>query len=450
MLALLATLALQADSLLPPAPQGWRYERLALPPHFAPELELNGVEDLLFAPGMFAPDSDSYFSYVLALRVEGELEVDEAYLTRFLESYYRGLCRAVGEERKLGLDLAQVKASVRGAADRFRATVAMFDPFVTGEPLEIALEIEVHQAARRTELFALASPLDAEAPIWNELRALGDGWRAARPTPLFLNHLYVVPDRETYAALARCEFLRESFAVFEERETVRADLSYKGLYFYGARTYFEFLPPGAAGLVEGSSGLAFGLEVAGASETLASTLGNRSVRTQIVPITRQLEGEQVPWFRLLGIELPPSPLNLFALEYEPRFLESWHATLAPSGGGIARAAVLERYAAALDRSDWRAQAPLADVTEVRLALDDAQRERVLDVCAAAGHEVESAGDGWVVHVPQSRLAIRRSAKPGGVTGFVMSLRSPLEHEPLRLGKAELRFRGRTAEFEFLP
>jgi hypothetical protein len=449
-LALLATLALQTDALLPPAPQGWRHERLALPPDFAPELEMRGVEDLLFAPGMFAPDSDSYFSYVLALRFEGEPEVDEAYLTRFLELYYRGLCRAVWAERKPALDLTKVAASVRREEGLFHATVAMFDPFVTGEPLELALEIEVHEAPRRTELIGLASPLDAGATTWTELRALRDGWRAARPAPVFLNHLYVVPDRETYEALAHSEFLRESFAVFEERETVRADLAYKGLYFYGERTYFEFLPPGGAGLAEGSSGLAFGLEVVGASETLATTLGNRSVRTQLAPITRQLEGQQVPWFRLLGIEMPSGLLSLFVLEYEPRFLTSWHAALAPSGGGIARAAVLERYAAALERSDWRAKAPLADVTEVRLALGDAQRERLLAVCTASGHEVESAGDGWLVHAPQSRLALRRSAEAGGVTGFTMALRRPLEHEPLRLGQATLSFRGATATLEFAP
>lgn len=450
MLALLATLALQADSLLPSAPQNWRTERLTLPPDFAPELEMRGIEDLAFAPGMFVPDSDSYFSYVLALRFEGELEVDEAYLTRFLELYYRGLCRAVGESRQLALELDEVSARVRREGERFLGSVTMFDPFTTGEGLELALEIDVHAAPRRTELIGLASPLGAAAPIWTELRAIRDGWRAARPAPLFLNHLYVVPDRETYEALASSEFLRRSFAVFEERETVRADVSYEGLYFYGQHTYFEFLAPGAAGLVEGSSGLAFGLELAGASETLATALGKQSVRTQLAPITRQLEGQQVSWFRMLGVEMPPSPLSLFVMEYEPRFLSSWHAALAPSGGGIARAAVLERYAAALDRSAWRAEAPLADVTEVRLALDEAQRERLLAVCAAGGHEIEAAGDAWNVHAPQFRLALRPSAHPGGVTGFTMSLRSPLEREPLRLGRATITFTGTTATFELAP
>jgi hypothetical protein len=451
MLTLIASLVLlQTDSLLPPAPAGWRSERLALPPDFAPELEWRGVEDLLFAPGMFAPESDSYFSYVLALRVEEVLEVDERFLEDFLEKYYRGLCRAVGEERKLALDLAKVDATVRRGPAGFRAEVAMFDAFTTGAPLELALELEVRAAPRATELIGLASPLDQEAPIWSELRKLAGGWRAARPVPLLLNHLYVVPDRETFDAIAGSAFLRESFAVFEERTTVRADMSYSGLYLYGRNTYFEFLPPGAAGLPEGSTGIALGLETAGACEVLARALEERGVRTQLVPITRQLEAAQVPWFRMLGVQMPPSPLNLFVMEYDPRFLASWHATLPPATGGIERTSVLERYAAALDRTDWRAKAPLADVTEVRLALDEAQRERVLAVCTAGGYEVAQLSDGWLVHAPHFRLLLRESSEPGGLTGFGMRLREPLAQKPLQLGKAVVSFHGGTAELDFLP
>src|SRR5262245_1801685 len=105
---LLPTPPLQAapgQSLLPSIPAGWRREHLEFPLDFAPELEFRGSEDLAFAPGMFTADSDSYFSYALALRLEGDVEVNEALLARFLETYYRGLCRAVGGERKLELDL---------------------------------------------------------------------------------------------------------------------------------------------------------------------------------------------------------------------------------------------------------------------------------------------------------------------------------------------------------
>src|SRR5262245_39565214 len=106
---LVATLAAlvplwQGDALLHPAPAGWLPERPTVAPSFAPELEYRGIEELAFAPGMFTLESDSYFSYALAWRVEGEIEVDEAMLTRFLETYYRGLCREVAKERKLERD----------------------------------------------------------------------------------------------------------------------------------------------------------------------------------------------------------------------------------------------------------------------------------------------------------------------------------------------------------
>ncbi len=450
--ALLLLAPLQERAALLRTPPGWRHERLAFPLSFAPELELRGFEDLGFAPGMFAPDSDSdsYFSYALALRLEGEVEVDEEFLDDFLETYYRGLCRAVAAERKIELDLRSISATVRRDGGRFFASVALFDPFVTGEPLELALELESRPAPRATELLGLASPLDPDAPIWKELRTIGQRWREDRPVPVLLNHVYVVPDRETYDALERSEFLRQSFAVFEQRETVRADASYSGLYLYGWRTYLEFLPPGAAGLAVGSSGLALGIEVEGGTDELARKLDARSVKTHAVPITRQLEDAQVPWFRLLGVEMPPSRLSVFSLEYDPRFLASWHGELAPARGGIARAAVLERYAAALERSRQREEAPFADVTAVQLALGEAELERLLEVCRACGHEIEAGAGQWTCHGPQFRLVLRSSGDSRGVTGIELSLRRPLEHEPLQLGKAVLSFHGRTAEFVFQP
>lgn len=309
-LAWLVPGAFQQGSLLPPTPEGWRHERLEFPLSFAPELEFSGFEDLSFAPGMFVLDSDSYFSYALALRLDGDVEVDERMLAHFLETYYRGLCRTVAEERKVALDASTIHARVRREGALFRASVETFDPFVASEnsePLELELELFSHSAPRATELLGLVSPLPQDAPIWDELHAIGQAWREARPAPVFLNHVYAVVDRATYDALARSTFLRETFAVSEERETVRADLTYAGLYFYGQRTYFEFLPPEtAAGLVEGNTGLALGLESEGAIDEFARRLGERQVKTQLAPITRRIDDEQVPWFRILGVEMPSS------------------------------------------------------------------------------------------------------------------------------------------------
>lgn len=447
-LAALVLLALPQSgakpSLLTP-PSGWRGERLEFPLDFAPEIELSGFEDLAFAPGMFVADSDSYFSYALALRLSGDIEVDEAFLDSFLERYYRGLCRAVGEERKLTLALEQIHATVRREGARFTAVVEMFDPFVTGQPLTLALELESRALPRATEVLGLASPLGREAPVWKELAALAERWRVQRPAPVLLNHVFFVVERETYDALAHSPFLREEFAVGEERETVRKDTSYTGLYLYGQHTYVEFLPAGAAGLAAGTSGLALGLESVGASDELARRLRASQVNVFEAPITRAFGTETLPWFRLLGLEMPSAPLQLFTLEYDARFLAGWHAELAPREPGITRSDVLTRYAASLDALELHARAPFADVSAVELALDDPQRERVLTSCALFGYEPEDGGDPRLVHAPQWRLALGSAPRPGGIVGVELGLRHELTRAPLELGQVRFEFHGRTAQ-----
>ena len=42
----------------------WKYEKLELPLNFAPNLPYQGFEELKFAPGMFKPNTNDYFSYI--------------------------------------------------------------------------------------------------------------------------------------------------------------------------------------------------------------------------------------------------------------------------------------------------------------------------------------------------------------------------------------------------
>lgn len=451
-LALLTAFQDDSRALVPPA--GWRGEHLEFPLSFAPELPYRGSEDLAFAPGMFEPESDSYFSYAMALRLEdpagGAPDLDAPELAAFLETYYRGLCQAVAEGRKLELDADAVRARVRRDGDALRATVEMFDPFTSGAPLLLELELFVHHGPRASEVLGLASALARDKPIWDELTRLAQTWRAARPAAVYLNHAYAVVDEETYAALAGSTFLREAFAVTEERTTVRADLSYSGLYLYGVHTYLEFLPPSAAaGLVAERTGLAFGLEAEGGLAAFEKRLGTL-LAAQRAPITRQLEAEAVPWFEILGLQMPSGPLDVFAMEYDPRFLERWHAGLAPPTGGRTRAAVLERYAAALQRSAQRASVPFEDVREIRLTLDEEQEGRVLSLCEAAGFEIDSGVEGTRASGPHLRLLLTRAAEPGGITSLALGLRRPLEREPLRLGRVTLSFEGTTAWVRLHP
>ena len=256
-LALFPTpVAAAPDELLPETPEGWRYERLEFPLSFAPELDYEGFEELRFAPGMFVADSDSYFSYTLAIRLEGDHRVDRELVAGFLASYYRGLATPPDgpppDEEAFAVDVVAHPAG-------FLATVDTIDTFVTGEPLRLRFELSVREGPGHVELLGIVSPLEEEAPIWDELHAIQERWLSAKRVPVFLNHLYVVPDLETYDAIASSDALRELIVV-EERTTVRRDLTYTGVYLYGRDTYFEFLKPSGA-FPEGSSGVAFGVEV---------------------------------------------------------------------------------------------------------------------------------------------------------------------------------------------
>src|SRR4051812_41200275 len=69
----------------------WKGERIELPPSFAPAMALQGIEEIRFAPGMFNPKSDSFFTYALVFSVPKTQELTPEVIKRELLAYYRGL-----------------------------------------------------------------------------------------------------------------------------------------------------------------------------------------------------------------------------------------------------------------------------------------------------------------------------------------------------------------------
>lgn len=179
MLAAIAGEPQLQPELLPPTPADWRFERIDFPLSFAPELKYEGFEELRFAPGMFKPESDTYFTYILAMKITNEATLDAAGLQSLLETYFRGLCGTVAKEKKFDIDVTKISAKVNadksGAqpAGQFKATVESFDPFVTGKPITLHLEMVVIELGRTDHrIFAAISPKPADSPVWTLLRTL--------------------------------------------------------------------------------------------------------------------------------------------------------------------------------------------------------------------------------------------------------------------------------------
>jgi Family of unknown function (DUF5829) len=269
---------------------------------------------------------------------------------------------------------------------------------------------------------------------------------ASNPAPLVaLNHFFVVPDAGTFAAIQAAPFLRNEFALFEQRTTVRTDLTYTGVYFYGRTTYFEFLPPGSA-MPDGASGIGFGVETPGAGDVLKARLAaSLKVPVESPVVTRRAGNEDVPWFKNVRVGAAPATSRFYTwlMEYAPAFLERWYPELPPASREITRANVLTRYAAKLGQPDARSSRWLRDVTGVTVALDDAERAFLLPQLEAYGYRVETAGAGVVAHGPDVMLTIRpASASERGIVEvqFAVGPGAPTPRER-RFGTSSLVFAG---------
>jgi hypothetical protein len=174
------------------APEGWRTERMAFPLGFAKDLEYKGHEDLRFAPGMFKADAADYFSYAFVMWIDGKMSFEAPSLEKDLLKYYKGLCGSVAKGKKLDVDLSKITVKVtkedkKGTlggeeAALLQARIDWVDPFVTGKPLTLHLEIWGRTAAagQRSCLFALASPQEKTAPVWDTLRKIQAGFRCPK------------------------------------------------------------------------------------------------------------------------------------------------------------------------------------------------------------------------------------------------------------------------------
>ncbi len=202
--------------------------------------------------------------------------------------------------------------------------------------------------------------------------------------PIVLNHFYLTIDPQMYADIERSAFLKEQFAPFERRTTVRTDRTYTGIYFYGNHTYFEFFEAKTKpGEKLGDSAIAFGVDYPDSLNKLQTQL--KAERPTL--ITRQFNDRQVPWFYLLSIPgfLAQSGISSWIMEYHPQFLAEWNPS-AGNNSGISRAEILRRYTKVLQGTP---QTPLLeDVTSITIALDKAAMDTMKSSCEKLGLQLQ--------------------------------------------------------------
>lgn len=170
----------------------WRGERITLPPEFAPDMKLKGIEEIRFAPGMFEPDANSFFSYAFVFSLSNDQELTKKVIQREMLIYYRGLAKSVLgnrgeavdfsrftfelEQEKEAMDISK-SMSNSGEVTQYKGELDWIEPFVTAKRQLLHFEIQAwaNLKTARKYLFVCTSPKDPsgeKAPIWNELRKI--------------------------------------------------------------------------------------------------------------------------------------------------------------------------------------------------------------------------------------------------------------------------------------
>ena len=173
------------------APAGWGGETIRLPPGFAPDMKLNGVEHIRFAPGMMQPGSDSFFSYAFAFELNPQPELTAAIVKEDFLRYYRGLCKAVlngkvpdVDPSTFTLQLKPEKHATESPGDddaapkytRYAGVLEWVEPFATRKPQTLNLEIQTWSGDDQNYVFACVSPQATNADIWKLLHKIRDDY----------------------------------------------------------------------------------------------------------------------------------------------------------------------------------------------------------------------------------------------------------------------------------
>ncbi|HEX7335186.1 MAG TPA: DUF5829 family protein [Pyrinomonadaceae bacterium] len=265
--------------------------------------------------------------------------------------------------------------------------------------------------------------------------------KSKRP-PVFLNHFYVVLDSATYKDIEQSAFLRGEFAVTEQRTTVRTDMTYTGLYFYGTNTYFEFFDVASDPSNQvGFSGIALGVDREGELQSAGKEL-SFSFSMDQETITRQYNGKQVPWFYAGKLKDFPlgSSLAVWFMEYLPQFLNEWNPQSGARNQGMSRKQILQRYSAVL--KDIPPKPYFDDVIALTVAVNDAHGKKLAELCKLLGYTERNDGDVTVLKGRDIELRlVPQTETSRGIREIKMRVsRKPKDKDEFRFGsKSVLKF-----------
>jgi len=153
------------------APGNWQKEIIPFPIDFAPEIDLEGFEDLRFAPGWSDSTSEEFWTYMFVWCVEESGPLTEEGLTKYFNSYYDGLNR-IEERNKMdttGRHQFEKSISIFIASNHgFQGKIRLYDGFFTKKYFTLNINVHLLECDKQKKQIIRCelSPLPFDHKVW--------------------------------------------------------------------------------------------------------------------------------------------------------------------------------------------------------------------------------------------------------------------------------------------
>ena len=155
----------------------WGKEIFHFPIHFVPELDYQGVEEVVFPKNWAKKDSNDFWSYVFVWALDNKKEISPAELEINLRKYFDGLAAVVNEDKETEMiktsTYFQHNTNSNDDVDII-GQLTVYDAFTTNKPLDLNARIFSNYCEKRGKLIVLFqfSPKKYDHPIWDKLRTV--------------------------------------------------------------------------------------------------------------------------------------------------------------------------------------------------------------------------------------------------------------------------------------
>ncbi len=177
-----------ANTWVPPynlsVPEGWNTERFTLPPDFAPQISLKGVEDLRFTPGWGDTTSEEHWSYAFLWWLDGNPRINESSLQENLKAYYTGLVGRNIPIRKIPANklvpvnvvIKKIKTTLNDT-ETYSGTISMLD-YIAQKPITLncIIHLKTCKTGNHTPVFFKISPKPPAHNIWKEFEKINESF----------------------------------------------------------------------------------------------------------------------------------------------------------------------------------------------------------------------------------------------------------------------------------